>query len=157
YWRPHTSVLIWPALDPSAPPLPTPMSQQQSDHLQEKARHSEAMPEGLRDYRRGDPLRWIAWKKSSHALASGTGLITREAVSGRSPDLWLNWDASALQGLSTEARLSRLATWLLAAEQQAQEQGQKYGLQLPDLIVPCDAGARHLKECLDKLATWGRP
>lgn len=157
YWRPHTSVLIWPALDPSAPPLPTPMSQQQSDHLQEKARHSEAMPEGLRDYRRGDPLRWIAWKKSSHALASGTGLITREAVSGRSPDLWLNWDASALQGLSAEARLSRLATWLIAAEQQAQEQGQQYGLQLPDLIVPCDAGARHLKECLDKLATWGRP
>ena len=24
--------------------------------------HTESMPEGLRDYRRGDPLRWIAWK-----------------------------------------------------------------------------------------------
>ncbi|HET8871751.1 MAG TPA: DUF58 domain-containing protein [Aquabacterium sp.] len=157
YWRPHTSVLVWPALDPAAPALPTPPSSQQSDNLQTSVHRSQEMPESLRDYRRGDPLRWIAWKKSSHALASGTGLVTREAIGGRAPDLWLTWNSVGLQGLPTEARLSRLATWLIAAEQQAQEHGQKYGLELPDLVVPCDSGTRHLKACLDKLATWGQP
>ena len=156
YWRPHTEVLIWPALDPLAPPLPSPIGQQQADRTQERVRHSEEMPEGLRDYRRGDPLRWIAWKKSSHALASGTGLVTREAVTGRTPDLWLNWQSSpGLQGLDAEARLSRLASWLIQAEQQAQDQGQLYGLELPDQTIACDSGPRHLRQCLDTLALWG--
>ncbi|MBP7484333.1 MAG: DUF58 domain-containing protein [Aquabacterium sp.] len=157
YWRPQTQVLVWPALDPQAPPLPSPLGNQLADRTQERARHSEEMPEGLRDYRRGDPLRWIAWKKSSHALASGTGLVTREATSGRTPDLWLNWHTSpGLQGLSAEARLSRMATWLIQAEQKAQDQGQLYGLELPNQTIACDSGPRHLRQCLDTLALWGQ-
>ncbi|MGE5451855.1 MAG: DUF58 domain-containing protein [Acidobacteriota bacterium] len=158
YWRPHTEVLIWPARDPLAPALPSPFGQQQSAHVQERVRFSEDMPEGLRDYRRGDPLRWIAWKKSSHALASGSGLVSREAIAGRTPDLWLNWQTTpGLQGLDTEARLSRLTTWLIEAEQAAQERGQLYGLALPEQTIACDRGPRHLRQCLDTLALWGQP
>ena len=119
------------------------------------------MPEGLRDYRRGDPMRWIAWKKSSHALASGTGLVSREPAQGSAPDLWLDYETTAglqgLQGLDAEARLSRLATWLIQAEQQSGAHGPQYGLRLPGVTVPCAAGHQHLRHCLDTLATWRQP
>ncbi|MFT3856641.1 MAG: DUF58 domain-containing protein [Aquabacterium sp.] len=158
YWRPQTRVLIWPALDPLASALP---ERAQAAGMEQQRRPSSAgseMPEGLRDYRRGDPLRWIAWKKSSHALASGTGLISREPAQGSAPDLWLDFDASpGLQSLDTEARLSRLATWLIQAEQQASAQGPLYGLKLPGTTVACAAGHHHLRHCLDTLAVWGLP
>jgi uncharacterized protein (DUF58 family) len=114
---------------------------------------SAEMPEGLRAYRRGDALRWIAWKKSSHALASGTGLVSREAAAGRTPDLWLDWDRSAaLQGLDAEARLSRLASWVILADRQP---GLAYGLKLPGQTIECGQGSGHLRTCLDALAVWG--
>ena len=155
YWRPHAEVLIWPALDPNCPPLPD-SSALQAERSQERSLQSTALPESLREYRRGDPLRWIAWKKSSHALASGSGLITREASSGRTPDLWLNWgETPGLSSLPVEARLSRLASWLIQAEHRAQADGQLYGLILPVSTIACDCGPRHLRQCLDTLALWG--
>ncbi|RZI83431.1 MAG: DUF58 domain-containing protein [Rubrivivax sp.] len=156
YWRPQGRVLVWPALDPFAPPLPDTAGDLPDTPSARPIATSTEMPEGLRAYRRGDPLRWIAWKKSSHALAAGTGLVSRESASGRAPDLWLDWDHSAgLQGLDVEARLSRLATWVLQADEQAQTAGMAYGLKLPGLTLPCDQGSAHLKACLDALALWG--
>jgi uncharacterized protein (DUF58 family) len=113
------------------------------------------LPEGLRDYRRGDPVRWIAWKKSSLTLATGTGLVTREPASSQSPDRWLDFEhATGLSGLDTEQRLSRLASWLMAAEQEAAAVGRSYGLKLPGQVIPCGSGVHHLRTCLDALATW---
>lgn len=155
YWLPQTRVLIWPALDPHAPPLPQERWQLASEQAHRATRASTDMPEGLRDYRRGDPQRWIAWKKSSHALASGTGLVSREPAQGHSPDLWLDFEQSpGMAGLHAEARLSRLASWLIQAEQQASAQGPAYGLRLPGVSLPCGAGAHHLRHCLDALALW---
>ena len=156
YWRPQTQVLVWPALDPLAPPLQHGAGEQ-ADALNPRP-HAAAneMPEGLRDYRRGDPMRMIAWKKSSHALASGSGLISREAASGRSPDLWLDWALSpGLSGLGDEARLSRLASWVMEADRQSQSTGAAYGLKLPGKVVECNTGSHHLRTCLDTLALWG--
>ena len=158
YWRPQSRILIWPALDPTAPPLPSQQAVQGLEQLPRPSAAGHDMPEGLRDYRRGDPLRWIAWKKSSHALASGTGLVSREPAQSGTPDLWLDYETSpGLQGLAQEARLSRLATWLIQAEQQAGTQGPLYGLRLPGLTVACAAGPQHLRHCLDSLAVWGLP
>ena len=42
------------------------------------------------------------------------------------------------------------------AEQRAQDDGQLYGLVLPDQTIACDRGPRHLRACLDTLAMWGR-
>lgn len=158
YWRPHSRVLIWPALEPHPPALPESTPDQNQAVMPSAAQRHADIPDGLRDYRRGDPLRWIAWKKSSHALASGTGLVTREPVRGRSPDLWLDFDASpGMQGLALESRLSRLASWLVSAEQVASDTGSRYGLRLPGVQVDCDSGPHHLKACLDALATWPTP
>jgi uncharacterized protein (DUF58 family) len=154
YWRPQGRVLVWPALDPFAPPLPDSASDDPTAISSHPIAASTEMPEGLRAYRRGDPLRWIAWKKSSHALASGTGLVSRESAAGRTPDLWLDWDRSTgLHGLDAEARLSRLATWVIQADQQAQ--GMAYGLKLPGQTIECSQGSAHLRACLDALALWG--
>lgn len=155
YWRPQGRVLVWPALEPMAPPLPENAGEVPDAHAVRHHTPSAEMPEGLRAYRRGDPLRWIAWKKSSHALASGTGLISREAAAGRTPDLWLDWERSpGLQGLSAEARLSRLASWVILADQQT---GLAYGLKLPGQTLECAQGSAHLRACLDALALWGQP
>jgi uncharacterized protein (DUF58 family) len=156
YWRPHGRVLVWPALDPLAPPLPDSAGDTPDAHTARPMALSTEMPEGLRAYRRGDPLRWIAWKKSSHALASGTGLVSREPASGRTPDLWLDWDSNpGLHGLSAEARLSRLASWVIEADQRAQSSGMAYGLKLPGQTLECSQGNAHLRACLDALALWG--
>jgi len=153
YWRPQGRVLVWPALDPLAPPLPEGVSEVPDAHSVQPFMASAEMPEGLRAYRRGDPLRWIAWKKSSHALASGTGLVSREPAAGRTPDLWLDWERSAaLQGLDEEARLSRLASWVILADRQP---GLAYGLRLPGRTIECGQGSAHLRTCLDTLALWG--
>lgn len=158
YWRPLSRVLIWPALDPHAPPLPAWHSDAALSATTRLAGQSTEPPEGLRDYRRGDPVRWIAWKKSSHAIASGTGLVSRTSEQGRSPDLWLDYEHSqGLAGLDTEARLSRLATWLVQAESAVDSAGNTYGLKLPAQTIACGRGAAHLRECLDTLASWQAP
>lgn len=158
YWRPETRVLVWPALDPQAPPLP-PLPGQDSAEAQARAMAREAdMPDGLRDHRRGDPLRWVAWKKSTRALANGGQLVSREPTGGRSPDRWLDYDLSpGLHGLGLEARLSRLTTWLLQAEDDMSAHGTAYGLRLPGLTLSCGGGAHHLRQCLDALAVWAPP
>jgi uncharacterized protein (DUF58 family) len=165
YWRPASKVLIWPALETQAPPLPFDLGTPEALASAHLAAQSGDTPEGLRDYRRGDPFKWIAWKKSSHALASGTGLVSREPATSRSPDRWLDFDSSpGLAHLGTEARLSRLASWLCEAEAQAASptpgssgsQGALYGLRLPGTVLPCGSGAPHLRQCLDALALWGQ-
>lgn len=155
YWRPRSQVLVWPALDPHAPPLPDNHSTDPALSTAHQSRQGRELPEGLRDYRRGDPVRWIAWKKSSLTLATGAGLITREPASSRAPDRWLDLEHSqGLGGLNTEQRLSRLASWLVAAEQEATVIGRPYGLKLPAQVIPCGQGPAHLRHCLDTLAAW---
>lgn len=155
YWRPRSQVLVWPALDPNAPPLPDQHGTDPALAAAHQSRQGQDLPEGLRDYRRGDPVRWIAWKKSSLTLATGAGLVTREPASSRAPDRWLDLEQSpGLAGLDTEQRLSRLASWLVAAEQEASAVGRAYGLRLPGQLIACGHGPAHLRHCLDTLATW---
>jgi uncharacterized protein (DUF58 family) len=60
-------------------------------------------------------------------------------------------------GLPLEARLSRLATWLVNAEQANADQNTVYGLRMPGTDVAYDAGPAHLSQCLDTLALWSPP
>lgn len=158
FWRPQSRVLVWPALEAHAPPLPElPGRDSREPQATAQARDAD-MPEGLRDHRRGDPLRWVAWKKSTRALATGGNLVSREPAGGRTPDRWLDYAHSpGLQHLAAEARLSRLTSWLLQAEQDASGNGPAYGLRLPGLSLSCGNGPHHLRQCLDALATWAPP
>jgi uncharacterized protein (DUF58 family) len=155
HWRPAALALVWPAVAPDAPPLPA--STEPGD-TQGRAAHSPPGEhlDGLRDHRRGDPLRWVAWRKSSHTMLANGALVGRspEPPAGSQP-IWLDLERSeGLQRQALETRLSWLATWLLAAETRAQRGGPPYGLRLPGQASECGQGAKHLRHCLDRLATW---
>lgn len=156
YWRPQSQVLVWPAIDPLAPPLPaTPAGDNDDSPALRQNRQGHDLLEGLRDHRRGDPVRWIAWKKSTLSMATGAAPITREPVASQAPERWLALDDTVnMTGLSTEQRLSRLATWLLLAEKESAAVGRAYGLRLPGRVIGCSSGQTHLRSCLDALATW---
>ena len=154
FWRPQSRVLVWPRLDPLAPPLPT-SSDPRGAPRQRGTQQQDELAHSLRTYRRGDPMRLIAWKKSSQALSAEAGLFSREhGGSLAGSQLWLDYNAPDLAALDGEARLSRLCSWLLMAEQAAQVQDMDYGLRLPELELGCGRGSAHLRQCLDSLATW---
>ncbi len=88
-----------------------------------QARRSEGADfEGIRGYRRGDPLKLVVWKKAARAFETGGELVSRDSSSSAHWQLWLAWQHCA--GLADEERLSRLAAWVLAAHRA----GATYGL-----------------------------
>lgn len=154
WWRPASAVLIWPPLDRHAPPVLS-----QFVGLDEATgpalahRLADGAPEGLRAYQRGDPMHWIAWKKSG----GREDLVSRERLPESAPILWLDYERSpALAGLSHEGRLSRLATWLREAEA-LDGLAPSYGLRLPSRSIGPARGAAHLLQCLDALALSEAP
>ncbi|HNJ83947.1 MAG TPA: DUF58 domain-containing protein, partial [Piscinibacter sp.] len=104
--------------------------------------------EGVRSYRRGDPLKLVYWKKAAKALASGGELVSRDTAGAVHQQLWLDWQACAT--LAPEERLSRLAAWVLAA----QRAGAEYGLVLPGASIEPAEGEAQRRRCLEALALW---
>ncbi|MCW8182113.1 DUF58 domain-containing protein, partial [Verminephrobacter eiseniae] len=103
--------------------------------------------DGVRAYRRGDPLKLVVWKKAAKSLASGSGdLLSRDAPQIRRHELWLDLAQAALP--DPEARIARLTAWVL----QADRMGLNYGLRLPGGQIAPGAGAAHRRRCLEALA-----
>lgn len=103
--------------------------------------------EGLRPWRRGDPLRWVAWKKVARQSENGRDdWISRDFALPSGRRCWLE---PARTGLSDpEQILSRLCAWVLAAE----AQGLDYGLRLGGLEITPGQGAAQRQRCLEALA-----
>ncbi|MDE2415402.1 MAG: DUF58 domain-containing protein [Comamonadaceae bacterium] len=143
-WRPAAQVLVYPRPETPAPPLPP--GEPQADGGPSPARAAGEF-DGVRAYRRGDPLRLVLWKKAAQSLATGThGLISRDNAQSQRHELWLDWGATGLA--DPEARLSRLTAWVL----QADRLGLAYGLRLPGRQIAPDHGAAHRRRCLEALA-----
>ena len=100
---------------------------------------------GLRLYQASDSPRHVAWKASARSEL----LLTKMFAGQASSDLWFEWDRLP-EELHTEARLSRLAHWILLAE----EHGLRYGLRIPGTAVPLGEGALHRDRCLKELALY---
>jgi uncharacterized protein (DUF58 family) len=135
-------VLVYPR--PAPDPLPVPGS---AGAGQGKASDQAGEDEfsSLRSYRPGDSLNRIAWKN----VARGQPPLTKQFADRQGEALWLDWDAAPEQ--ETEARLSRLARWVLDAERS----GQTWGLRIPGKTLPPGRGDHHLKQALDALARHG--
>ncbi len=99
---------------------------------------------GLRDYVAGDALPRIAWK----AFAREQGLQVKQFSTPVGAALLL--DFAALPERDVEAKLARLTRWVLDAE----AQGLRYGLRLPDGELPARNGAAHREACLTRLALF---
>ena len=144
-WRPAAEVLVYPAPEPGAPPLPP--GEPRAGGTGSAPTHGTGDFEGVRAYRRGDPLQLVVWKKAAQALASGSdALVSRDAQQSQRHELWLD---TAHTGLADpEVRLSRLTAWVL----QADRLGLNYGLRLPGREIAQGNDPAHRRNCLEALA-----
>lgn len=139
YVWPEAPFLVYPAPEALGPPLPRgsgEQSQAQLDPAGEDMHH-------LRNYRRGDARRAIAWKASARRDV----LLVREYERPRAAEVVLDW--KTLGGLPYESRISRLARWV----DEAEREHRRYRLLLPGQppLGP-DQGRAHRHACLRALA-----
>jgi uncharacterized protein (DUF58 family) len=142
-WRPAGQQWIYPR--PETPPPPWPQTDATQGDDKPTARSGSGTEfEGVRAYRRGDTLRQVVWKK-----AARTGeMISRETAGAVQREMLLQWGQAT--GLDTEARLSRLAAWAIAAD----AAGHRWGLSLPGTELAPDNGNAHRHAALQALAQW---
>ncbi|MGE0498740.1 MAG: DUF58 domain-containing protein [Ramlibacter sp.] len=144
-WRPAAEVLVYPAPELFPPPLPP--GEPRSGGAAAARSQPTGEFDGVRAYRRGDPLKLVVWKKAAKAMASGTDeLVSRDSQQAQRYELWLDFAQAGL--LDTEGKLSRLCAWVL----QADKLGVDYGLRLPGVEIPPASGEAHRRRCLEALA-----
>lgn len=145
YWRPAAQVLVYPAPETPAPPLPPGEPRASGTGSAQSQGIGEF--DGVRAYRRGDPLKLVVWKKAAKSLGTGTDdLVSRDAQQAQRHELWLDLVRTSLT--DPEARISRLTAWVL----QADRLGLDYGLRLPGVEMAPSSGAAHRRACLEALA-----
>jgi uncharacterized protein (DUF58 family) len=141
-WRPESRVLAWPTPETPPPPLPATAGNRGDEPAARRGEGGEL--DGVRPWRRGDTMRQVVWKK----VARSGELVSRETSHAAARELWLDWNDTQLSG--TEARLSRLAAWVLAAERD----GLASGLVLPGRELQPGLGDAHRRAALDLLGQW---
>jgi len=144
-WRPAAQALAWPAPEKPAAPLPASPARAGESAVRRASDSGEF--DGVRTYRRGDALKRIVWKKVAK-LDLGGDLVTRDHAASVPRELWL--DYAVAQGAGVDARLSRLAAWVLAAD----AAGMAHGLRLPGVEIAPGSGLAHRRASLDALAVW---
>jgi uncharacterized protein (DUF58 family) len=145
-WRPAAVLLVYP--QPEKPPAALPATRSMpGGHT--PLRHAQGGEiEGIRAYRRGDPLKLVFWKKAAKAMETGGELVSRDTSASAQRELWLDWQACG--PLAPEGRLSRLTSWVVSAERA----GVHYGLRLPGVELARDHGEAHRRACLEALSLW---
>ena len=145
-WRPAAQVWVYPQPESPAAPFPAQQAGSDSGQITTRTRQQGQDFEGVRNYRRGDSMRQVLWKKAALSFEQGTPLWVRETQAPAAQQLWLDWQDAA--GSSAEARLSRLCAWVLAAERiQA-----PYGLRLAGREWPPALGPEQRQLCLEQLS-----
>jgi len=140
YVEPDARCLVYPR--PEHTPLPAPAAAAAAGALRAQAQGNDDFS-GLRAYQLSDSPRHVAWK----AAARSDDMLTKQFSGAAGAELWLDWSSLAVS-LSFEQRLSRLAGWVLAAEQA----GAAYGMRLPGMDLAPGSGEVHRGACLQALA-----
>lgn len=136
-------MLAWPRPETPSPALPSAIAAGGGETPRRRTEGGEF--DGVRPWRRGDTMRQVVWKK----VARANELVSRETAGAGRAELWLDWAEAGVAG--TEARLSRLTAWIVAADRA----GLPCGLRLPGAELPPATGEAHRRAVLDRLATWG--
>jgi len=149
YVEPECRCLVYPR--PEAGTLPPPAPSAQAGGARAHAQGSDDFS-GLRSYQPSDSPRHVAWKSAARRGAQhmrSDNMLTKQFAGEAVAELWLDLrDLPASLGL--EARLSRLAGWVLAAERG----GAHYGLRLPGSELAPARGEAHRSACLEALALY---
>ncbi|MFS2007257.1 DUF58 domain-containing protein [Duganella sp. CT11-25] len=147
YWRPDVRLLVYPAPELPAQPLPSSGAASEDGHgtvgLDNFA--------GIRSYQAGDPMRHLAWRQiARHDPALGGQLVTKHFEGGAVAELCLDFAALPLQ-MDLEAKLSRMTRWVLEAERRALP----YSFRLAQHDYGPALGDAHQAACLRALALFG--
>lgn len=129
---------------PETPPPQLPLMAGDNDGAQSRNQHVAHDPDSLRDYAPGDSLKRVAWKQ----VAKSGDWYTRTGDSGHRQEIELSWQAATLT--DTEARLSRMAAWLLRAN----NENCAYELTLPNGHLPLADGAQQFADASLLLAAY---
>ncbi|MGJ8662713.1 MAG: DUF58 domain-containing protein [Marinicella sp.] len=140
YCIPKASVLVYPKPESPCPAFPNHGGIDGEISTVTKGEELSS----IRNYRQGDPIRDIAWKKS--AQSNQTWVKEFNQTQGKH----LLFDYAQLQLSNTELKLSRLTAWIIAAEQQQAE----YQLLLPGFDSTMSGGDSHKHHCLKALALY---
>ena len=140
--EPECRCLVYPRPEPGA--LPPPAPSLQAGGARAHAQGSDDFS-GLRDYQPTDSPRHVAWKSA----ARNENMLTKQFAGEAVAELWLLL-SDLPTSLGLEARLSRLAGWVLAAE----HSGAHYGLRLPGTELAPARGDAHRSACLEALALY---
>jgi len=149
YVEPDSRCLVYPRPEPGA--LPPPAQSAQAGGGRAHAQGSDDFS-GLRAYQPADSPRHVAWKsvaRSDSQRARGDDMLTKQFAGEALAELWLDLRAVPA-ALGLEARLQRLAGWVLAAERG----GAHYGLRLPGNEIAPGRGDAHRRACLEALALF---
>jgi uncharacterized protein (DUF58 family) len=139
YAWPDAPLLVYPAPERNAPPLPSGAG----DDAQSRLHPTGDDVHHLRPWRRGDSRRAVAWKASARRDI----LLVREYEEHVGAEVVLDW--RALGGLAHEARIGRLAAWV----DQAERESRRYRLDLPGMSpLGPGHGPQHRHACLRALA-----
>jgi uncharacterized protein (DUF58 family) len=153
-WRPAAQMLVYPAPEAMPPPLPAgePRAAGASASAATRAQNTGEF-DGIRAYRRGDPMKRVLWKKAVNVMHTGpqstsrdSGLLVRDTQQAQRHELWLDFMQAG--AFDTEKKLSRLCAWVLHAD----TLGLDYGLRLPALQIQPASGEAHKRQCLEALA-----
>ncbi|HUK05931.1 MAG TPA: DUF58 domain-containing protein [Burkholderiales bacterium] len=150
--QPDSRCLVYPRPEPGALPPPAPSAQ--AGGARAHAQGSDDFS-GLRAYQPSDSPRHVAWKsvaRSDTQHTRGEDMLTKQFAGEAAAELWLDY-AALPAALGLEARLSRLAGWVIAAERG----GARYGLRLPGREIAPGRGDSHRTACLEALALFEAP
>ncbi|MDO4636993.1 MAG: DUF58 domain-containing protein [Lautropia sp.] len=145
-WHPAAGVLVWPA--PERPASPLPQSHDPTGHAEQHQQGGNDFSH-LRPYRAGDSLRQLAWRAMARH-PQGFPQTRSFSDGGEGGELLFDW-AQLPTSLDVEARLSRLAAWI----EQAELASQPYALNLPRKQFATDRGPHQRAACLEALARFG--
>lgn len=137
-------VLVYPTPEPSPPPHAG-TAPQKAPGGRARVRGDEEFA-GLREYRPGDEPRRVSWR---HAARGDGNLLVREFDAPGARGLTLDYGALP-PSLDVEARLSRLAAWVLVARQH----DLPFALRLPGFALPPGAGEGQVRRALTALALF---
>ena len=146
YWLPDAKALVYPYPEEQAPPLP--MSGEEAGDGGGRAGHDDFA--GIRAYQAGDSLKHLAWRQIARVdLQDGGTLATKHFEGGAKSELCLDFSLLP-RSMNVEMRLSRMARWILDAEQQ----GLPYSFRLGDQVFAAALGPAHQTACMRALALY---
>ena len=135
--------LVYPRPAPPGRPFP---ESSDAHGTRSASNADEADFVGFRGASPADPPRRLAWK----VYARSDQLLVKQFAGGAERPRLFDW--RTLSDLDDEAKLSQLVRWCLDAA----DARQSFGLSLPGQTIPLGSGDRHLHDCLQALALYGK-